>query len=60
MAKKEKYVVKKLLHFEPWMVDAVADIRFEERLNTEAEAFRLLITEALSRRGVKRSDDTNS
>lgn len=53
MPRTEKYVVKKLLHFEKWMADAVMDVRFEERLNAESDAFRLLIKEALEARGVE-------
>ncbi|MEM7069838.1 MAG: hypothetical protein AAF478_13250 [Pseudomonadota bacterium] len=48
MAKKEKFVVKKLLHFEPWMAEKVADIRFEKRMNTEAEAWRYVIERGLA------------
>lgn len=57
MARTERYVVKKLLHFEPWMADAVADVRFEQRLNTEADAFRYLIREGLKSLGKSVPDE---
>lgn len=55
LAKKEKYVIKKLLQFEPWMSEAIQDIRFEKRMNTEAEAWRHVIEAGLDKLGKGKS-----
>ena len=57
MAKDEKYVVKKHLHFEEWMASEVQDVRFEKRLATESEGWRFVVKEGLKALGRKVPED---
>src|SRR3954453_3896797 len=54
MPKKEKPMSPRfVLNYPPALKEAVSEFRFTNRVNSEAEAIRQLLVEALSARGIK-------
>jgi hypothetical protein len=51
VARKAEMETRKIVSLQPWLVEAIRDYRFDERISTESEAIRQLIIKGLAAEG---------